>query len=143
MLTPMPEGMSKTLQKKLIKNAQIAAKRVSQGKSAQSQGPAVSKAAVSAAKEKEASATPAARGAASNSPCAAGSVAGADEQAVVAGILSAMESLSLPEETLRVLHEKQAVLCSAISPQINTLRNNAYTDGFTARVQSACPAATR
>ena len=141
LLTPMPEGMSKAMHKKLIKNAEIAAKRVAKGKSAQSQGPAVSKCAVNAAK---ASAAPGAGAAAAPAPpSAAGMVAGADEQAVVAGILTAIESLALPEETLCVLREQQAALCNAIAPQINTLRNNAYTDGFTARVQSACPAAAR
>lgn len=128
LLTPLPDGMSKSGQKKLIKQAQIVAKRLAQGKSAQ---PSV-QAAASKKSEK-----PAAEAAAPAPPVSAaagaGVVAGADEQAVIGDILAAMESLALPEETLRVLSEQRAALCHAIAPQINAMRNSAYAEGFTAR----------
>ena len=131
LLTPMPEGMSKSMMKKLVKQAQIAAKRLAQGKSAQAAAlpPAGGKPKGEAKGGSKGESGPPA---AALKP-AAGTVAGVEEQAIVADLLAAVGGLALPEEAQRALQDQRAALCSAIAPRVNAIRNDAYAQGFTAR----------
>ena len=136
LLATPPEGMSKALKKKLIKQAEINAKKLekSAGK------PAVAAPPPSAKKAAAAAAAAAAPGAAAASqlpaappPASSAMPVGASERAIVELLLERMQTLGLPAEAINSCREHQAALGLAIAPQLNTLRNEAYVTGFNAR----------
>jgi hypothetical protein len=131
LLAKAPEDMSKSLKKKLLKNAEIAAKKLAKGGGAAA---APSKPAADAGKA--AKQTPAA--AAPTPPPAAptGSsegVVGDAERELVAELLACIEGLALPAEAMAKLRAHESDLGLAITPQLNAMRNLAYTAGFAAR----------
>jgi len=132
LLTPLPEGMSKALFKKLVKLADINAKKLSQGKStapAAAAKPAAPKAAA-AASAAPAGAAAAPMGAASQTM---GGGAGIHGDALVTDMLARIESLGFPAEVLATLQQQREAISEAMAPRLNAMRNTAYAQGFTAR----------
>ena len=127
LLTPLPDGMSKSQQKKLVKQAQIAGKRLAQGK------PAHAASLPSAGAKPKAEAKGDGGAHADVIKPAAGTVAGVEEQAIIADLLAAIGGLVLPDGAASALQGQRAALCSAIAPRVNAIRNDAYAQGFTAR----------
>jgi len=127
-LVKSAEGLSKSLQKKCIKNAEIAAKKLAKGGSATA--PAVktwekkSVGGGGAADAKGPTAPPP-----PPAPTGAG-VVGSAEREVIGDLLAAIESMGLPSEAMATLRENEAVLGQAITPQMNALRNASYASGF-------------
>uniref|UniRef100_A0A7S0Q7K3 Uncharacterized protein n=1 Tax=Coccolithus braarudii TaxID=221442 RepID=A0A7S0Q7K3_9EUKA len=137
-LTPLPEGMSKAVSKKLIKDAQIALKKKDKGGTAAAPAAPVPKAAT-APPSSAGGALPAAAAGAGESvrQPPSGLIAGEAEQAIVTDLLSSMQALSLPEEVVHLLRAQSGALCASIAPRVNMLRNQAYSQGYNARGGSA------
>lgn len=141
LLTPLPEGMSKALMKKLVKQAEVNGKKLSQGKTVVAQAAQASSeptaAAPTAAPSKPTVAVTAAPAAARPlAPAVAPAMSGVgdiDSDAIVADIVACIEGLGLPAEAIATLHGRQGVLSNTISPRLNAMRNRAYAQGFTAR----------
>ena len=144
-LTPLPEGMSKAQQKKLIKSAEIAAKKLAKGGGSSGGGgeaavaaPAASFGAVTkGVAEMKSGATSLPPVASAAAAAAGGLIVGEAERVLVSELLASMRGLSLPDGALDCLHEHEAALCQAIAPLVNTLRNQAYTQGFSSRKAAA------
>jgi hypothetical protein len=142
LLTPLPEGMSKALMKKLVKQAEVNGKKLNQGKVVAAQAAQPSSVPTEAATTAElseltAAATTAAPAAARPSAAAVASAVGGvgdnDSDAIVADIVACVEALGLPAEALVTLQSRHKVLSELISPRLNAMRNRAYAQGFTAR----------
>ena len=129
LLTSTPVELSKSLKKKLIKNAEIAAKKLAKGP-APVAPQAKGKVATADDDEKPSGArvptvppsVPASEG-----------VIGAAEGAIVNELLAAIESFGLPRDAMATLREKETALGLAIAPQVSAMRNAAYAAGFSAR----------
>lgn len=131
LLTPLPDGMSKAFMKKLVKQADVNAKKLSQGKTTQSPG--------APSADKSAKAPQLAAKAAETAPGAAGSASAfssggnAEGDAIVADILARAEALGISAETLATLQTQREALSEAIAPRLNAIRNRCYVQGFNAR----------
>mmetsp|Transcript_7841 Transcript_7841/g.15972 ORF Transcript_7841/g.15972 Transcript_7841/m.15972 type:complete len:160 (-) Transcript_7841:224-703(-) len=123
------EDFSKSLQKKLIKNAEIAAKKLAKGGTAAAAAPTWGK----AAKAKGESSMPAAPPPVPTGASAGSGITGATEQALVDDLLACVESLSLPADAVATLQSHREALALALAPQVSALRNSAYAAGFTAK----------
>ena len=126
MLKTPPEGMSKALQKKLIKNSEIAQKKAAKGGAA---------APPPAAQEKKRPESAPAKAASAAAPAPVVALATGHEtpqDTIVADLLEFLKS-RVPDGTLAELSKLKSEMSSAITPQVNALRNAAYTEGFTAR----------
>eukprot|EP00316_Scyphosphaera_apsteinii_P021614 CAMPEP_0119310542 /NCGR_PEP_ID=MMETSP1333-20130426/19627_1 /TAXON_ID=418940 /ORGANISM="Scyphosphaera apsteinii, Strain RCC1455" /LENGTH=170 /DNA_ID=CAMNT_0007314741 /DNA_START=88 /DNA_END=600 /DNA_ORIENTATION=+ len=142
LLTPVPEGMSKAVQKKLIKQADIKKKALAKGKgtSATQSPAAAAKPAATTAKQPDtlAESPPAPApgtvssqiGAKALSATTSALLMNEDEEALVADFLA---SIKLPDEAMAALRQQQHALCMAIGPRLNALQNRAYAQGFHAR----------
>ena len=127
-------NLSKAQQKKLIKQADITAKKLAKGGSAAASAkPAAAKPAAAAAKP--AAAKPAAAAAAAAPPPlpTGGGVASASERALVSDMLAAIAALELPADAMATLRSHEAELAAAIAPRLNALQNANYASGFAAR----------
>lgn len=123
LLTPAPEGLSKSVLKKLVKQAEINKKKLDQGKAVVApQAPAAAKPAPS---PPPAAATPPA--------AAAGGGSADDESSLVAALLAQIETLGLPADTMATLQQQRTALADAIAPHVNAMRNRHYVQGFNAR----------
>lgn len=128
------EGMSKSLQKKLLKNAEIAAKKLAKGGPAAAPAPKQGDAGKAAQKAVGSQQLPAAPPPAVPVPTGGGSgTVGANEAALVEEFLACAAALSLPAEAVAQLQAHKATLATAISPQVAALRNKAYAAGFSVR----------
>lgn len=135
MLKTPPEGMSKSLVKKLIKNSEIAAKKLA---TAAAKGTRPATAPTPAAPK--AKATPAGTG---SSAAAAGAAAPpaatistghtTAEDVIVADLLACLKALDVPEGVLASIEAQRASLRGAIAPRVTALRNSAYAQGFSAK----------
>jgi hypothetical protein len=131
LLTSTPVELSKSLKKKLIKNAEIAAKKLAKGPA-----PVAPQ-----AKGKVATADDDEKPAGARVPTvppsvptgASEGVIGAAEGAIVNELLAAIESFGLPSDAMATLREKETALGLAIAPQVSAMRNAAYAAGFCAR----------
>eukprot|EP00965_Chrysotila_dentata_P044648 1483711-Pleurochrysis_carterae.AAC.2 len=133
LLTPLPDGWSKTFQKKLVKQAEINAKKASKGSGAPKQSASAPKATSQGGSEAASSTTAvkapggAAAGSAASAPTGPTGIA---EQALVADVLECLRSLAIPAEALQALQGQEALLCQAIAPRLNAIRNQSYALGF-------------
>ena len=137
LLANPPEGMSKALKKKLIKQAEINAKKMEKSAAkpaAPAPAPSAKKAAAAAAAAAAPGAAAASQLPAAPPPAASSMPVGASELAIVELLLERMQTLGLPTEAISSCREHQAALGLAIAPQLNTLRNEAYVTGFNARM---------
>ena len=135
MLKTPPEGMSKSLVKKLIKNSEIAAKKLA---TAAAKGTRPATAPTPAAPK--AKATPAGTG---SSAAAAGAAAPpaatistghtTAEDVIVADLLACLKALDVPEGVLASIEAQRGSLRGAIAPRVTALRNSAYAQGFSAK----------
>ena len=129
-------GFSKSLKKKLLKDAQIAAKKAAKGGGAAPAAPAAP-----AAKEKPSKpASPDKKATAPPAPVPTGSgvgIAGRAERDIVADLLASIEALKLPAEALSILKANEDALAKALQPTVNGLRNDAYAAGFGAHAHMA------
>ena len=134
MLKTPPEGMSKSLVKKLIKNSEIAAKKLAttaaKGRPATAPTPAAPKA----------KATPAGTGSSAAAAGAAAPPAAAistghttAEDVIVADLLACLKALEVPEGVLASIEAQRGSLRGAIAPRVTALRNSAYAQGFSAK----------
>ena len=138
MLAKVPDTWSKSLKKKLQKDAQITAKKIAKG-GAPAKKPAEGGAATGAA------AAPASKPAAAGAPgkataaaavptggrvSSAGGVVGASERTLVSELLACAESLGLSGDAMAKLREGEAALALSIAPTVNAQRNEAYTLGY-------------
>jgi hypothetical protein len=135
MLKTPPAGMSKALVKKLIKNSEIAAKKLE--KSA-AKGTRPATAPTPAAPK--AKATPAGTGSSAAAAGAAAPPAAAistghstAEDVIVADLLACLKALDMPEGVLARIEAERGSLRGAIAPRVNALRNSAYAQGFSAK----------
>ncbi len=128
LLGAAPAEMSKSLKKKLIKNAEIAAKKLAKGPApaAPPKAPATEKLAKHTG-DQVPTAPPSVPTGSSDG------VVGTAEGAIVAELLAAIESLGLPADTVATLRENETALGQAIAPQVSAMRNTAYAAGFSAR----------
>ena len=129
LLETAPADISKSLKKKLIKNAEIAAKKAAKGTPpAQPVKTATEKTkpAAAAAAEMPPTAPPATPTGSSDG------VVGTAESAIVGELLQAIEALGIPDETMAKLRQNQAALGLSIAPQVSSLRNATYAEGFDA-----------
>jgi hypothetical protein len=137
MLAKVPDTWSKSLKKKLQKDAQIAAKKIAKG-GAPAKKPAEGSAATGAAAP---ASKPAAAGAPGKATAAAAvptggrvssaeGVVGASERTLVSELLACAESLGLSGDAMTKLREGEAALALSIAPTVNALRNEAYTLGY-------------
>ena len=132
-----PETYSKSLKKKLLKNAEIAAKKLAKGGAAAAPPPAAAAGAAAAkppAATKKAAA-PAESAAAKPRPAvqqSSGGVAGDIETELVAAMLACAESLSLSDDAVAKLRGNTAALALSLAPQVSAMRNEAYALGFNA-----------
>jgi|TARA_B100000524_G_scaffold29945_1_gene14895 hypothetical protein len=134
LLTPLPGGCSKALYKKLVKSAEVQAKKLAKGGGAAATPKADAKSTAAASAPKPSAAKPSA--AASAPPADVPPPAGtsrAEESLIVADLLTCMRSLALPREVLAALEGQHAVLCQSIAPALNGVRNQAYAEGFAAK----------
>ena len=126
-------GMSKSLQKKLIKDAQIAQKKLSKAGGEWASNPKNAGAYDRAVAASE----PAGRILPPPPPPApTGSregIAGSSECELVAEFIAALEAFGLTQEAMETVRAHQGALAIAISPTVNAMRNDAYTAGFGAR----------
>jgi len=121
LLTPAPEGLSKSVLKKLVKQAEINKKKLDQGKAVVApQAPAAAKPAPS---PPPAAATP---------PVAAAGGGSADNESLVAALLAQIETLGLPADAMATLQQQRTALADAIAPHVNAMRNRHYVQGFNA-----------
>ena len=135
MLKTPPAGMSKALVKKLIKNSDIAAKKLE--KSA-AKGTRPATAPTPAAPK--AKATPAGTGSSAAAAGVAAPPAAAistghttAEDVIVADLLACLKALDMPEGVLARVEAQRGSLRAAIMPRVNALRNSAYAQGFSAK----------
>lgn len=132
MLKTPPDGMSKALQKKLIKNSEIAAKKME--KVAAKGGAAPPPAAPKAAKPAP---TGSSSAAATKAPAAAAATIttghSTPEDVIVGDLLACLKALELPADVLARIEGQRGSLSGAIAPRVNALRNSAYAQGFTAK----------
>jgi len=136
MLKTPPAGMSKALVKKLIKNSEIAAKKLEKSASkgtrpATAPTPAAPKAKVTPAGT--GSSAPAAGAAAPKAAAAISTGHSTAEDVIVADLLACLKALDMPEGVLARIEEQRGSLRGAIAPRVNALRNSAYAQGFTAK----------
>ena len=135
LLSSALESMSKSLKKKLIKNAEITAKKLASGK----KPPANSTAAPAVSTDvPTTSQTPRAK-----LPCtlppppipssSAGGAVGSMESILITDLLACIDSLDLPDDAVSKLRAHEATLAMALQPRVNAIRNAAYTAGFSAR----------
>ena len=126
-------GMSKSLQKKLIKDAQIAQKKLAKG------GGAAAANTQSSGAQRSTESTKATKGASLPSPplpAPTGSsegIAGSNENELVSDFIAALEALGVAQDAVNAVRAHQGALAVAISPSVNAMRNDAYTAGFGAR----------
>jgi hypothetical protein len=128
--------------KKLVKQAEVNGKKLSQGKPVAAQAAQASSqptaAAMTTASNEPPAATMTAAPAAARPSAPAGAstmggVSNVDSDAIVADIVACIEALGLPAEALATLQSRQGLLSDSISPRLNAMRNRAYAQGFTAR----------
>ena len=125
---PELANFSKSLKKKLLKDVQIAAKKIAKGGAPK---PAAKPNSPPATGKPSAEAKPSAAPAA---PAGSGvGAAGAIESRLVADFLAAIDTLSLSPETVAALKAKETAIAKAMQPAVNALRNEAYTAGFCAQ----------
>ena len=135
LLKTPPEGMSKALIKKLIKNSEIAAKKLekSAAKATRpSTAPTQAAPKAKAAPAGTGSSAPAA-GVAAPPATAISTGHSTAEDVIVADLLACLKALYMPEGVLARIEEQRGSLSGAIAPRVNALRNSAYAQGFTAR----------
>lgn len=133
LLKTPPEGMSKALQKKLIKNSEIAQKKLQKAAEKAEKGGAA--APPPAAQEKKRPESAPAKSASTAAPAPVVALATGHQtpqDTIVADLLEFLKS-RVPDETLAELSKLKSEMSGAITPQVNALRNAAYTEGFTAR----------
>ena len=133
LLATAPESMSKALKKKLLKNAEIAAKKLAKGGVPAAPKPAAAAKGAAPATD----AKPAAASKAAPAPVAAvqrsdQGIAGSDELELVTALLASAEALGLADDAVAKLRDNTAALALSISPHVGALRNAAYSSGFTA-----------
>ena len=121
LLTPAPEGLSKSVLKKLVKQAEINKKKLDQGKAVVA--PQAPEAAKPAPSPPPAAATP---------PVAAAGGGSADNESLVAALLAQIETLGLPADAMATLQQQRTALADAIAPHVNAMRNRHYVQGFNA-----------
>ena len=135
LLTSAPESTSKSLKKKLIKNAEITAKKLASGK----KPPASSTAALAVSTDvPTTSQTPRAKLPAMLPPPpipsgSDGGMVGSMESELITDLLACIDFLGLPDDAVSTLHAHKATLAMALQPRVNAIRNDAYTAGFGAR----------
>ena len=120
-----PETYSKSLKKKLLKNAEIAAKKLAKSGAAAAKPPAATKKAAAPAESAAAKPRPAVQQ-------SSGGVAGDIETELVAAMLACAESLSLSDDAVAKLRGNTAALALSLAPQVSAMRNEAYALGFNA-----------
>ena len=131
LLTSTSVELSKSLKKKLIKNAEIAAKKLAKGPTPVAPQAKVK---VATADDDEKAADARVPTVPPSVPTGASEgVIGAAEGAIVNELLAAIESLGLPRDAMATLREKETALGLAIAPQVSAMRNAAYAAGFSAR----------
>ena len=119
---------------KLIKNSEIAAKKLAtaaaKGRPATAPTPAAPKA----------KATPAGTGSSAAAAGAAAPPAAAistghttAEDVIVADLLACLKALEVPEGVLASIEAQRGSLRGAIAPRVTALRNSAYAQGFSAK----------
>ena len=126
------ENVSKSVQKKLIKNAENSAKKLAKGGPAAPPKPAEGKAA-KAGGNSGAPSLPTAPPATPTGAATRSGVAGAAEEALVHEFLACVETLSLPADAIATLQSNRDALALALAPQVSALRNSAYAAGFIAK----------
>ena len=131
LLESAPADMSKALKKKLLKNADIMAKKIAKGGGSAPPSKPQGKPAASGEAPPKGSTMPTAPPPPAPTGTGEG-VVGAAEMGIVADLMQTIESLGLSEDAMAKLRANQASLGLAISPQVSALRNHAYTAGFTA-----------
>jgi hypothetical protein len=125
------DGLSKSLKKKLIKDAEINAKKIAKGGGGGAPAQQTAPSAEKVNKKGKVAVGPPAS--APIAPAASsGGPTGAAERALVTDLLGCIESLALPEGAMAALRANEAALASSIAPQVATLRNQAYSAGFVA-----------
>ena len=134
LLISAPADMSKSTKKKLLKQAEIMAKKLAKGGAAPKPRPtgapaAPKKVAAAAAAAAAAAPTPTPTGSAAPQS-SAGGVVGDAERAIVEDVLACLEGLAVPADTLELLKSHRAAIGLAIRPGVNASRNEAYTSGF-------------
>ena len=136
MLKTPPAGMSKALQKKCIKNSEIAAKKLEK---VATKATRPSTAPTPAAPKAKAAPTGAgagcspAAGVAAPPATAISTRHSTPEDVIVADLLACLKALDMPEEMLTRIEGQRGSLRGAIAPRVNALRNSAYAQGFTAK----------
>ena len=128
-------GLSKSQQKKLLKDAQIAQKKLAKGGGAAPKPQAAAGGGAAAASAQPPPApTPSVPAPPPPAPTGSGEgLAGADERELVMELLAAIEGLGLPADAMAKLRSHEAHLASALSPSVSAMRNAAYTAGFGAK----------
>ena len=133
LIAKLPDTFSKSLKKKLQKDAQIAAKKIAKGGAPPAAKPVPPSAPAAAGKTAAApqgkvAAKPAAAAAAQPTGASTNEgVVGAAQATLVADLIACAETLGIDVAKLR---ENEATLALALTPTVNALRNEAYTLGF-------------
>ena len=133
MLKTPPEGMSKALQKKLIKNSEIAAKKIEKNaaKGGDSNPPPSAPKAQKAEATGSSSAPSASKAPAARAAPTIKTGHFTPEDVIVTDLLACLKGLSLPEEAMAHIEEQRSRLSAAVAPRVNALRNLSYAEGFT------------
>ena len=129
LLKTAPEAMSKAQKKKLLKNAEIAAKKLEK----QASKPTNTSQPAPSAKQPKSDVSSATSAPAPASGAQGSGVMGKAESTLVEVMLARLEALGLPSDALELCRQQKDALGLALVPHVNTLLNQAYTEGFNAR----------
>ena len=130
LLKTPPEGMSKSKVKKLLKDSEIAQKKVQ--KTAGKGGAAAPPPPAQEKKARPESAPAKAASSAAPAPVALATGHETPQDTIVVDLLEFLKS-RVTDDTLAEISKLKSEMSGAIMPQVNSLRNAAYTEGFTAR----------
>ena len=136
MLKTPPAGMSKALVKKLIKNSDIAAKKLEKSAAKGTRPATAPTPAAPKAKATPAGTGSSAAAAGAAAPKAAAAIStghSTAEDVIVADLLACLKALDMPEGVLARVEAERGSLRAAIMPRVNALRNSAYAQGFSAK----------
>ena len=136
MLKTPPAGMSKALVKKLIKNSDIAAKKLEKSAAKGTRPATAPTPAAPKAKATPAGTGSSAAAAGAAAPKAAAAIStghSTAEDVIVADLLACLKALDMPEGVLARVEAQRGSLRAAIMPRVNALRNSAYAQGFSAK----------
>lgn len=135
LLAAAPE-LSKSQIKKLNKNAEIAAKKLTKGGGAAAAKPAAAKRDHHAPSDKGGEAAKsggAAAAAATASAATGGNVVKASEAALITDLLACIATLELPADAMAKLRSNEAALAGAMKARLGAMQNAAYSAGFAAK----------